>query len=78
MENVTLVFKGSNFTGTEKTELVCEVNYHNEIMIEITDTDANHDYNCQTIYLSKQTAVRLVRELKKQIGNIESEEVNHG
>lgn len=73
MENVTLIFKGSELSETNKVELICEINMINEISISIKDFEVEHDYNTQYISFNKQTAVRLVRELKKQIGFIESE-----
>jgi len=68
MENIKLAFLGSKESFTFKTELTVMVNPLNEITISIEDTDSSHDYNLQEISLTKQTAVRLVRELKKQIG----------
>jgi hypothetical protein len=76
MENVTLIFKGSEESGTDKIELICECNIFNEITISLKDIEEIEPYNFQYISLSKQTAVRLVRELKKQIGFIESEVLN--
>lgn len=75
MENVTLIFKGSERSETNETELICEYNLLNEIEISLRDTGAKHDYNFQCISINKQTAVRLVRELKKQIGFIKESEV---
>ena len=76
MENVILIFKGSEESGTDKIELICECNIFNEITISLKDSEEIEPYNFQYISLSKQTAVRLVRELKKQIGFIESEVLN--
>ena len=73
MENIKLAFLGSKESCTYNTELTIIVNPLNEISISIEDTDSSHDYNLQEISLTKQTAVRLVRELKKQIGLLESE-----
>lgn len=71
MENVQLIFKGTERSKTDEVELVTWATFDNEIFISIND---NYP---QCIYLSKQTAVRLVRELKRQIGYLESE-VNNG
>jgi len=68
MENIKLAFLGSKESSTYDTELTIIVNPLNEISISIEDTGSDHDYNLQEISLTKQTAVRLVRELKKQIG----------
>ena len=73
MENIKLAFLGSKESCTYNTELTIIINHLNEISISIEDTDSSHDYNLQEISLTKQTAVRLVRELKKQIGLLESE-----
>lgn len=76
MENITIIFKGTENSGTDKIELITECNFFNEITISIKDVEEIEPYNFQFVSLSKQTAVRLVRELKKQIGFIESEVEN--
>jgi hypothetical protein len=72
MANVKLIFHEK---GTEK-QLQCYANNFNEIYIEILDNDYENSYNIQSISLDKNTAIRLVRELKKQIGFLESEVQN--
>lgn len=76
MANIKLIFQGSELSSSDKTELICEVNVFNEILISIKDTEIQHDYNEQFICLNKSTAVRLVRELKKQIGLMEGGNYN--
>ena len=46
------------------------------VYIEILDNDFDVNYNIQSISLDRNTAIRLVRELKKQIGYLESEVTN--
>jgi hypothetical protein len=60
-----------NFYGTEKSEtiehsLVAYSNINNEIYISIDMPRFVESFIC----LDKLTAVRLVRELKKEIGNL--------
>jgi hypothetical protein len=77
MENVKLVFYGTEESETNGQELVAYANSLNSIFIKIKNSDCNHDFESQIICLSKLSAIRLVRELKKQIGYIkESEGLN--
>jgi hypothetical protein len=68
MANVKLIF---HERATEK-QLECYANDFNEIYIEILDNEIAMN-NFQSICLDRSTAIRLVRELKKQIGFLESE-----
>lgn len=72
MANVKLVFHEK---ASEK-ELQCYATEFNEIYIEILNNEIEHEYNSQSISLDRSTAIRLVRELKKQIGFLESEVQN--
>lgn len=74
MANVKLKFYGTEKSKTEDTSLVSYYNTNNEIYICIDMPNFESSFIC----LDKPTAVRLVRELKKQIGYIESEEVRYG
>jgi hypothetical protein len=74
MANVKLLFQGTERSQTHVTELQAFANVHNEIFISIK----NHDYPELFICLDKPTSVRLVRELKKQIGFIMESEVYNG
>ena len=67
MANVKLIFQGTERSGTDENELEVFVNIHNEIVLDMKEN---------LIALDKSTAVRLVRELKKQIGYLESEVYN--
>lgn len=67
------------FTSSEKSEvnrvLECFYNSRNEIYLEIYDSDNPEDISChQFIALDKETAIKLAKELRKQISFIESEE----
>jgi hypothetical protein len=68
MANVKLIF---HERGTEK-QLQCFASDFNEIYIEISDKEIENDLNVQSISLDRNTSIRLVRELKKQIGNLKS------
>jgi len=67
MANVKLIFQGTERSKTNENELEVFVNIHNEIVMDMKEC---------LIALDKPTAVRLVRELKKQIGYLESEVYN--
>lgn len=63
---VKLEFYGTEKSQTEDYTLVAYSNVNNEIYISIDMGDTTPNFIC----LDKPTAVRLVRELKKQIGNL--------
>lgn len=68
MANVKMVFYDCK---EEKVELQCYATIENNVNVCIEDTSCDHDYNIQIISLDRSTAIRLVRELKKQIGFLE-------
>jgi hypothetical protein len=72
MANIKLIFQGTEKSKTEEFTLVAYSNVNNEIYLSVD----NKDFPPSHICLDKITAVRLVRELKKQIGNLESEVSN--
>ncbi len=72
MANVLLKFYGTQESETSKHSLVAYSNQNNEIFLCIQEPNFGKRFIC----LDKSTAVRLVRELKKQIGNLESEVSN--
>lgn len=74
MANVKLLFQGTERSQTEQSQLEVVANVHNEICIIIEDKN----YPGSIICLDKPTAIRLVRELKKQIGFIMESEVHNG
>lgn len=63
---VKLEFYGTEQSKTEDYTLVAYSNVNNEIYISIDMGVVSPNFIC----LDKPTAVRLVRELKKQIGNL--------
>jgi hypothetical protein len=69
MANTKLVFIGTEKSNSEEHELVCYHNTNNEIYINISAPDFRDVFIC----LDKSTAIKLHRELKKQISFIESE-----
>jgi hypothetical protein len=73
MADVDIIFKGSLNSGCEETQLQVYCNVSNRITISIFDENVeNHGYPV-IIQLSKETAIKFHRELKKQISFIESE-----
>jgi hypothetical protein len=69
MANVKIVFSGTEESETEQHELVLFANSKNNIYIGIDMFSCPGSWIC----FDKATAVSLVRELKKQIGFLESE-----
>ena len=67
MANVKLIFQGTERSKTDQNELEVFINNYNEIVIDMQEN---------LICFDKSTSVRLVRELKKQIGYLESEVTN--
>ena len=68
MENTKLIFLGSRKSETQEHELQLYYNDRNEIYIKIT-IDDNYTFIC----LDRATAIKLHKELKKQISYIEIE-----
>jgi hypothetical protein len=64
---VQLKFYGTEETKTNDNSLEVFVNSHDEITVRIKDESVDHDYNQQLVSLDKQTAIRLSREIRKQI-----------
>lgn len=60
---VTLIFNGSEGSDTENTELKLYANVDNDIYIEIGQPWKHSSFIC----LDRSTAIKLHRELKKQI-----------
>jgi hypothetical protein len=70
MANVKLIFGGSpDFECFERT-IQCFVNTHGGLYICIRDNETDY-YNEQYTVLDKQTAIKLSRELRKQISLME-------
>lgn len=65
MANIRLFFYGTN--QNENTRLECFCNASNEISIFIEDVG----HSIESISLNKETAIRLSRELRKQIALID-------
>ncbi len=63
------------FTSSERssdlTFLKVFANNLNEIYIEITDPTQEEFYNSQRIFIDKETAIKLAKELRKQISMLE-------
>ena len=69
MANVKLLFCGTDESKTNETQLEVLASTTNEVMFFISDGS----YESHVCF-DKVTAVRLVRELKKQIGFIDYKE----
>jgi hypothetical protein len=65
MANVKLSFCGASESNTEQHELQCYANARNElfIMIDMKDDMFQPSFIC----LDKETAIKLSREIRKQI-----------
>ena len=74
---VRIIFNGTLNSATNSQELEVLANVDNEIYIRIQDNESEHAFNIQHICLDKWTAIKLHRELKKQISFI-NEEVDNG
>jgi hypothetical protein len=74
MANVKLVFSGTETSKTQDHNLVCYLNTNNNIYIRIEEYATQSSHIC----LDRATAIKLHRELKKQISFIKSEEVYNG
>lgn len=67
--NVKTIYCGDD--DTYKTELLAYANDKNQIFIRIYDPEEESSYYSQHIVLDKKTAVRLVKDLKRQISLLE-------
>lgn len=70
MENVRMLFYGTESSFTNDTFLFVKSNDLNQIGFYIKRVDGVES----EISLDRLTAIRLVRELKKQIGNLKTDE----
>lgn len=66
MPNTKLVFLGTLESETDEHELTLFANINNEIYLEI-DAEKESNYYKGFICIDKSTAIKLHRELKKQI-----------
>ena len=72
MANTRLLFYGSERGNTENHKLEVYANLSNEIFIEVDANDGLH--NC-FITIDKSTAIKLSKELRRQIALLNDEEV---
>ena len=68
MANVKLLFYGTELSGTENMDLECFHNQHNEITIKIAESKK---FSCGVISVDRETAIKLSKELRKQIALIQ-------
>ena len=66
MANVRLSFYGSEKSKTTEHKLECYANTNKELFILIEDENSDSYHEC-FIALDKDTAIKLSRELRKQI-----------
>lgn len=71
MANVKLLFSGTDRSQTHDHELQIFANSYNEIFIQI---DAKDSFPESWMCLDKATAIKLHRELKKQISFLNDQE----
>jgi hypothetical protein len=64
---ILLKFCGTEKSKTENQSLEVYCNVQDEVAIIIKDEKSNHGFDSQHICLDKETAIRLSRELRKQI-----------
>lgn len=78
MARSKMVFYGTDQSKTNEHELTAYCNSNAEIYIEINDGDKTNQFNTGFICLDKATAVSLVRNLKREIGNLTKMEEDGG
>lgn len=71
MGNVKLIFCGTDVSDTTSHELKVYCNMRNEMFISI-DMNMKHDFGVAFICLDKSTAIKLSKELRKQIALLEN------
>jgi hypothetical protein len=67
---VRTIFNGTFESGTDSMHLEVSSFPENLIRVVIIDTSTNYDKDFKSIFLDKRTAIKLHRELKKQISFI--------
>jgi hypothetical protein len=67
MANVKLLFYGTEVSRTDEHSIECYANVSNELSIVLTEEDSSPTL----ISLDKNTAIRFVKELRKQIALID-------
>ena len=70
MPNIKLLFFGSEESQTQEHQLECYQNQNNNIYLNI---DMDNGWDSSFICLNKSTAIKLHRELKKQISFLKDE-----
>jgi hypothetical protein len=66
MENVEVIFKGTQKSQTQNKAIQCYSDFSNEEIVITLTSKESQSYVC----LNRATTIRLVKELKKQIGNL--------
>ena len=70
MANTKLTFLGNEENGLQEHTLVCFSNTRNEIFLQIEMPNWEASFIC----LDRETAIKLHRELKKQISHLSKED----
>lgn len=67
---VRTIFNGTFESGTDSNQLEVVSFPGDVIRVVIVDTSTNYDKDFKQVFLDKKTAIKLHRELKKQISFI--------
>jgi hypothetical protein len=70
MERMKILFYGTDRSQTENHTIKTFANSFDEIFIEINNENSYNGLNSQFICLNRETAIKLVKELKKSIGQL--------
>jgi hypothetical protein len=71
MERMKILFYGTDRSDSENHTIEIFANSFDEIFIEINNENSHNGLDSQFICLNKQTAIKLVKELKKAIGQLD-------
>lgn len=75
MADMKTIFLGASCTDSEGTQLECFCNVANRIAITILDEKVDNYGYPVVIEITKETAIKFSKELRKQISLIEESEV---
>ena len=67
---MAILFSGTEESKTDTHTMLCYANNNNNIYINI-DMNVSYEFDSAYICLDKQTAIRLAKELRRQIALLE-------
>jgi hypothetical protein len=70
MERMKILFYGTDRSDSQHHTIEAFLNIFDEIFIEINNENSYNGLDSQFICLNKETAIKLVKELKKAIGQL--------